>query len=124
MSLRTPISRARGQGSAGAGTHHFWVQRVSAVALIPLTVWFLYALVSHMGGSRAEVTEWISQPLVAVAFILLLGTGAYHLQLGLQVVIEDYIHGESMKLLSQLAVTLGCVAVGVASVFAVLKIAL
>ena len=124
MSLRTPISKVRGQGSAGAGTHHFWVQRVSAVALIPLTIWFLCSLVSRMGGSRDEVIAWISQPLVAVAFILLLGAGIYHLKLGLQVVIEDYVHGEGMKLFSQLAVTLACAAVGVASVFAVLKIAL
>ncbi len=124
MSLRTPISSARGHGSAGAGTHHFWVQRVTAVALVPLTIWFLWALLSHVGGSRAEVLEWIGQPLVAVAFILLLVAGAYHLKLGLQVVVEDYVHGEGMKLVSQLAITLGCAAVGIASVFAVLKIAL
>ena len=124
MSLRTPISSVRGHGSAGAGTHHFWVQRVTAVALVPLTIWFLSALLSHVGGSRAEILAWIGQPVVAVAFILLLVAGAYHLKLGLQVVIEDYVYGEGMKLASQLAVTLGCSAVGIASVFAVLKIAL
>ncbi|TDI59356.1 MAG: succinate dehydrogenase, hydrophobic membrane anchor protein [Alphaproteobacteria bacterium] len=124
MSLRTPISKVRGQGSAGSGTHHFWMQRVTAVALIPLVIWFLYALLSHMGGSRDEVIAWVSQPIVAVAFVLLLGAGLYHLKLGLQVVIEDYVHGEGMKLVSQLAVTLVTAAVGVASVFAVLKIAL
>ena len=124
MSLRTPISSVRGHGSAGAGTHHFWVQRVTAVALVPLTIWFLSALLSHVGGSRAEILAWIGQPVVAVAFILLLVAGAYHLKLGLQGVIEDYVYGEGMKLASQLAVTLGCSAVGIASVFAVLKIAL
>jgi succinate dehydrogenase / fumarate reductase membrane anchor subunit len=124
MTMRTPISKVRGQGAAGAGTHHFWVQRVTAVALVPLTIWFLCSLMSHMGGSRADVLAWIGQPLVAVLFILLLGAGIYHLKLGIQVVIEDYVHGENMKMFSQLALTLVTAAVGVTSVFAVLKIAL
>jgi succinate dehydrogenase / fumarate reductase membrane anchor subunit len=123
MSMRTPISKVRGQGSAGTGTHHFWVHRVTAVALVPLTIWFLCSLLSHMGGSRDEVVAWIGQPLVAIAFVLLLGTGIYHLKLGIQVVIEDYVHGETMKLFSQLALTLVTAAIGVASIFAVFKIA-
>ncbi len=124
MTLRTPISKVRGQGSARSGTHHFWMQRVTAVALIPLGMWFLCALMFHMGNDRADVLAWLSQPLVSILFLLLITSGLYHLKLGLQVVIEDYIHGEGMKLVSQLAVTLGCAAVGIASVFAVLKIAL
>ncbi len=122
--MRTPISKVRGQGSAKNGTHHFWVQRVTAVALIPLCMWFLCALMFHMGNDRAEVLAWLSQPLVAILFILLIMSGLYHLKLGLQVVIEDYVNGEGCKLFSQLAVTLGCSVIAVASLFAVLKIAL
>jgi succinate dehydrogenase / fumarate reductase membrane anchor subunit len=124
MTMRTPISKVRGQGSAGTGTHHFWMQRVTAVALLPLSMWFLCALMFHMGSDRADVLAWLSQPLVSILFILLITSGLYHLKLGLQVVVEDYVNGEGLKLLSQLAVTLGCVSVGIASIFAVLKIAL
>ena len=124
MTMRTPISKVRGQGSAGTGTHHFWIQRVTAVALLPLCMWFLCALMFHMGNDRADVLAWLSQPLVSILFILLITAGLYHLKLGLQVVIEDYINSEGIKLISQLLVTLGCVTVGVASIFAVLKIAL
>ena len=124
MTMRTPISKVRGQGSAGTGTHHFWIQRVTAVALLPLCMWFLCALMFHMGNDRADVLVWLSQPLVSILFILLITAGLYHLKLGLQVVIEDYINSEGIKLISQLLVTLGCVTVGVASIFAVLKIAL
>ena len=122
--MRTPISKVRGQGSAKSGTHHFWVQRVTAVALVPLCMWFLCALMFHMGNDRAEVLAWLSQPLVAILFILLITSGLYHLKLGLQVVIEDYVNGEGLKLVSQLLVTLGCAAIAAASLFAVLKIAL
>ena len=123
MSLRTPISKVRGQGSAKDGTHHFWVQRVTAIALLPLCTWFLCALMFHMGASREAVLAWMSQPLVSVLFILFLGAGLYHLKLGLQVVIEDYVHGEGLKAISQVLVTIACTAIAVTSVFAVLKIA-
>ena len=123
MKFRTPISQVRGQGSAKEGTHHFWVQRVTAVALLPLCTLFLCALMFHMTMGRAYVLAWISQPLVSVLFVLTLGTGLYHLKLGLQVVIEDYVNSEGLKLAGLLLNTFFCYAVAAASIFAVLKIA-
>ena len=124
MSLRTPLGKVRGLGSAKDGTHHFWVQRLTAIGLIPLTVWFVAALVSLVGAGHGEVVDWLSQPVPAILMLLLIVSGMYHLKLGLQVVVEDYFHGEGLKLAGQIAITLGCSVVGFASVFAVLKISL
>ena len=123
MSLRTPLGRVRGLGSAKDGTHHWWMQRVTAVALVPLTVWFVASLVALVGADYDTVVAWIGQPVVAVLLILFLFTGFWHLKLGLQVVIEDYVHSEGAKVASQMAVTFGCILVGALSLFAVLKIA-
>lgn len=124
MSLRTPLGKARGLGSAKDGTHHFWVQRLTAIALIPLTIWFVAALVSLAGAGHGEVTDWLSKPVPAILMLLLIVSGMYHLKLGLQVIVEDYVHGEGLKLTSQIAITLGCAAVGFAAAFSVLKISL
>lgn len=123
MSLRTPLGRVRGLGSAKDGTHHWLLQRVTAVALIPLTVWIVASFVALVGADYETVREWMALPLVAVLFILFIATGLYHLKLGLQVVIEDYVHGEGLKIVSQMAVSFACVLVGAASIFAILKIA-
>jgi succinate dehydrogenase / fumarate reductase membrane anchor subunit len=123
MSLRTPLGRVRGLGSAKDGTHHWWMQRVTAVALVPLTIWFVASLVALVGADYDTVVAWIGQPVVAVLLILFLFTGFYHLKLGLQVVIEDYVHSEGAKVACQMAVTFGCILVGALSLFAVLKIA-
>ena len=123
MSLRTPISEVRGLGSAKEGTNHFWTQRVSAVALIPLTIWFVASLVCLTGAERADVVNWLSAPLNAVLMLLVVVVGLYHLRLGLQVIIEDYVHGKGMKLLSDLLNTFACTLVGFAAAFAILKIA-
>lgn len=90
---RTPLARARGLGSAKDGVRHWWVQRLTAVALIPLVVWFAISLVMLSGADYAVVRAWIGAPLVMVLLILTIGIGLHHAQLGLQVVWEDYTHG-------------------------------
>jgi len=124
MSLRTPLGKARGLGSAKDGTHHFWVQRLTAIALIPLTIWFVAALVSLTGAGHGEVTEWLRKPIPAILMLLLVVSGMYHLKLGLQVIVEDYVHSEGLKLTGQIAIILGCAAIGFAAAFSILKISL
>jgi len=124
MSLRSPLSRARGLGSAKDGVHHFWVQRVSAIALIPLTLWFVFSVARLAGGDYQAVQHWVSNPSVAVTLVLFLLTMLYHSALGVQVVIEDYVHHEGLKLASLMGQKFLHAVVAAASVFAVLKIAL
>lgn len=93
MSLRSPIGRALGLGAAKEGAGHWWSQRVSAVALVVLALWFAASLLRFNTLEYAAVIEWVREPLNAVLLILLLGAAAYHSLLGLQVVIEDYVHG-------------------------------
>ena len=124
MSLRSPLGRVRGLGSAKEGTSHFWAQRVTAIALIPLTFLFVVIIFAFIGADHARAVALMGNPLVAVVMLLFIGAGFYHMQLGVQVVIEDYIHHEALKTLSLLAVSLGAVTLGVASTFAILKLAL
>lgn len=124
MSLRSPLSRARGLGSAKDGVHHFWVQRLSALALIPLTLWFVFSVAQLAGGDYNAVKWWVSAPSVTVMLVLFLGTALYHSALGLQVVIEDYIGSEARKLTVLILVKFAHAVVAVASIFAVLKVAL
>ncbi len=123
MSLRTPLGRVRGLGSAKEGVHHWWAQRITAVALVPLTLWFIFALASLAGADAAQAAAFVAQPLNAVLLLLLIAATFHHLQLGLQVVIEDYIHNEMAKLAILIAVKLLAVALGVAAAFSVLKTA-
>ena len=122
MSLRSPIGRVRGLGSAKEGTGHFWAQRVTAVALIPLTFMFVVVIFNFIGADHARAVALMGNPFVALVFLLFIIAGFYHSQLGLQVVIEDYIHHEGIKTLSLLAVSIGTFALGIASIFAVLKL--
>jgi succinate dehydrogenase / fumarate reductase membrane anchor subunit len=124
MSLRSPLSRAKGLGSAKQGTHHWIWQRLTAVALIPLSLWFVFAVIAQAGASHEEVIAWVETPLVAVLLVVFLGTLFHHSQLGLQVVIEDYIHTEWMKISLLVLVKFAHVLMAAASIFAVLKIAL
>ena len=123
MSLRTPLSKVRGLGSAKEGTHHFWVQRVSAVALVPLMIWLIASLICLTGAGRDDVLDWLSNPFSAILMLLLIVAGFYHLKLGLQVIIEDYVHVEGVKLTVLLLNTFVCFVAGAVSAFAVLKIA-
>jgi succinate dehydrogenase / fumarate reductase membrane anchor subunit len=120
--LRTPLARARGLGSAREGVHHWWAQRLTAIALIPLVVWFAISLVMMSGADYGAVRAWIGSPLVMVLLILTIAVGLHHGQLGLQVVIEDYVHGDGSKLALIVAVRFIAVLFGLAAIVAVLRI--
>ncbi len=120
--LRTPLARARGLGSARVGVHHWWAQRLTAIALIPLVVWFAISLVMMSGAEYEVVRAWIGSPVVMVLLILTIAIGLHHGQLGLQVVIEDYVHGDGSKLALIVAVRFIAVLFGLAAIVAVLRI--
>ena len=122
-SMRTPIGRVRGLGSAKSGLHHWWMQRVTALALIPLTLWFVASVISLAGAGHAETEAWLGSPVVAVLMISLVIATFYHAALGLQVVIEDYIHHEGVKLALLLGVKLVAFLLAITALFAVLKLA-
>ena len=123
MALRTPIKRARGLGSAKDGVGHWWLQRVTAVALIPLVIWFAFGLASNAGADYEAVRAWIGSPMTAGLFILLIGTLYFHAQLGLQVIIEDYVHGKAAQLASLLAVKFLAAVLALTGILAILRIA-
>jgi succinate dehydrogenase / fumarate reductase membrane anchor subunit len=120
--LRTPLARARGLGSAREGVHHWWAQRLTAIALIPLVVWFAISLVMLSGADYGMARAWIGSPLVMVLLILTIVIGLHHGQLGLQVVIEDYVHGDGWKLALIVAVRFVAVVFGLAATVAILRI--
>jgi len=122
MSYRSPLGRARGLGSAREGTAHWWAQRLTAVALVPLTLWFVIGLVGLIGAEFAAVEEWISGPINATLLVLLIVATFHHAQLGLQVVIEDYVHHEGLKIAGIVLVKFAAILLGLAAVLAVLSI--
>ncbi len=124
MSFRTPLSKALGLGAAGEGAAHWWMQRLTAVALLPLVLWFGFsvALISEM--DYATITTWIGSPFISVLLILLIVTGVYHMQLGLKIIVEDYIHVPWMKLTGIILVDFVCIVLMVAGILSVLKILL
>lgn len=124
MSLRSPLGRARGLGSAKDGVHHWIWQRLTAVALAPLTLWFVYSLMLMTGADHAAVTAWIARPEIAILLPVFLATLLHHSQLGLQVVIEDYVHTRWVNISMLLMVKFAHVLLAAAGIFAVLKIAL
>ncbi|MEM8687766.1 MAG: succinate dehydrogenase, hydrophobic membrane anchor protein [Pseudomonadota bacterium] len=122
MSLRTPLSKVRGLGSAKDGTDHWWHQRVTAVANIPLVLIFTYVVISSIGKPHAEVAALLGSPLVVIALVLMIGSLTWHMRLGMQVIIEDYVHSEGRKIACLLANTFFTAAIAVAGIFAVLKL--
>ena len=120
--LRSPLNRARGLGSAKSGVHHFWMQRLTAVALIPLVIWFAVSLVMLSGADYGMARSWLSSPFVMVLLILTICIGLYHGQLGIQVVIEDYVHNDGVKLALIVAVKFIAVFFGLAAIVASMRI--
>jgi succinate dehydrogenase / fumarate reductase membrane anchor subunit len=124
VSLRHPLARVKGLGASGEGSHHWWLQRVTAIALVPLSLWFVFSVVGHIGDSHAEVLEWVSNPGIALLLVMFIGFMMYHAQLGVQVVIEDYVHTELVKLGLLLLVKGLALIVGLGGILAVLRVAL
>jgi succinate dehydrogenase / fumarate reductase membrane anchor subunit len=124
MGTQTPLARVEGLGAAHSGTGHFWRQRVSAVALIPLSLWFVYAAVTLAGADRVAVVAFLHQPLNAIAMALFVSAALNHSVLGLQVVVEDYVHTEGWKVALLLFNQLLAWILGAVSLFALVKIAL
>ena len=123
MSMRTPLSRARGLDSAKQGTEHFWLQRLTAVANIPLVLFFGWLVLSLVGASHDEVAAMLSRPLVAIGLALFLLSVLWHMRLGMQVIIEDYIHGELKKILLIMGNNFFMAAIGMVCLYAILKLA-
>jgi succinate dehydrogenase / fumarate reductase membrane anchor subunit len=122
--LRSPLGRARGLGSARAGSHHWWAQRLTALALVPLTLWFIFSVIHLSGASHQVVIDWLSAPLTLGLMLALIAATFHHLQLGVQVVIEDYVHDERVKMAAVLAVKALCILLAVVCGVSVLKIGL
>jgi len=122
--MRSPLGRARGLGSARAGSMHWWAQRLTALALVPLTLWFVFSVIHLSGAAHQDVIEWLSSPYVLVLMLSLIIVTFHHLQLGLQVVIEDYVHKDPAKTVSLLAMKAACLLVGLLCAVSVLKVGL
>lgn len=119
MSLQSPLNKVLGLGSAKGGTGHWWAQRMTAISLVPLTIWFALGLLDLPHGNYEMVVAWIAQPLNAILIVLLIISLIYHSSLGLQVVIEDYVHGVA-KLVILITVQLAHVALAVSGIYAVI----
>jgi succinate dehydrogenase / fumarate reductase, membrane anchor subunit len=122
--MRSPLGRALGLGSAKEGVGHWWALRITSIALVPLTIWFVVAVVQLAGAERGAFIAWFKHPVQAVAWVLLLVATLYHSALGLQVVIEDYVANETLRLGSIITMRLASIILAVLGIFAVLKLAL
>ena len=121
-SIRTPLARAKGLGAAGAGTDHFWHHRITAVSNILLVFPFVVIVALVAGASYAEAVAIVSHPLVAILLALFVVSIAIHMRLGMQIVIEDYVHGKGAKIAALIANTFFAVAIAAAGLFAILKV--
>ncbi|MFQ5466596.1 MAG: succinate dehydrogenase, hydrophobic membrane anchor protein [Kiloniellaceae bacterium] len=122
MPMRSSFKRVTGLGAAGEGVGHWWAQRVSALALIPLTIWFVASVAALAGADYFAIHQWLASPIASGLLILLIATVFYHAALSLRVVIEDYVHGEAMKIAALLGVNALAIVLGLAGVLSVLSI--
>ena len=120
--IRTPMGRVRGLGSARSGTKHFWQERVTSVANIPLTIAFLVIVWTVLGRNHAFVVQFLGSPLVAILLLLFVINTSYHMWLGMQVIIEDYVHEDTRKLACLMANSFFCAVTAFVSVYAILKL--
>jgi succinate dehydrogenase / fumarate reductase membrane anchor subunit len=119
---RSALARAIGRGSAKSGVEHWWAQRISAIALVPLMLWFVACLIRHTGSDYADFVAWLRDPAPMIGMILLLIFLFHHAGLGLQVVVEDYVHSD-WKFAAVIGVRLGCAALAMAGIIAIMDIA-
>jgi succinate dehydrogenase / fumarate reductase, membrane anchor subunit len=120
--IRTPLARVRGHGAAHSGTGHFWRQRLTAVANIPLTVAVVIIIVMLLGRNQAAVAQILGAPLVAIILLLFIASITTHMRIGMQVIIEDYVHDETARLVLIMGNTFFCIAVALASAYAIFKL--
>lgn len=120
--MRTALGRVRGLGSAKGGTHHWWMQRVTSIALLPLTLWFVCSMIGLAGASYVETLLWIAAPFNAVLLLALIGLTFHHMAAGLQVVIEDYLRPESVRMFAVLAMKGACALLALIAAVAVIRI--
>ena len=120
--FRTPLRQVRGLGSARSGTRHFWHQRLTSLASVPLSIFFVVLVIALVGRNHAAAVQILGSPWIAILMLLFILTTIYHMQIGMQVIIEDYAHGEFSKLVLLIANTFFSIAIGLASAFAILKI--
>lgn len=123
MSLRTPLANVKGLGSAKEGAHHWWMQNLTSIALIPLTLWLAYSIASFGGMSYEEITAWMQSPLVSVSLALLVVVMIYHAQLGIQVIIEDYVGGW-LRIASLITLNFTCITLVFLALFSIIKVSL
>lgn len=120
--MKAPIAKVRGLGSAKDGTLNWLTHRVTALANIPLTIFFVVSFVGNMGKGHAEWVAWLKQPLVAVLMTLFIANFVYHMRSGLQEVVEDYVHSHGLKFAATVAIKFSCILIGAISIFSILRI--
>lgn len=123
MSLTSPLRQVLGAGPARSGVHHWWLQRLTSIALVPLAIWFVVSLLVLPAHDHLTVVHWMAQSWTALLLILTVVIGAWHSQLGLQVIVEDYVHGAGAKTLTLVLLAFLHVLIATAGVFAVLRVA-
>ncbi|NIX75256.1 succinate dehydrogenase, hydrophobic membrane anchor protein [Microvirga terricola] len=124
VSMRTPLSRVKGLGASGHGVEHWWLQRLTAAANVPLMIAFVFIVAALAGANFADALALISHPLVAIVLILAVVSVANHMRLGMQVIIEDYVQGSGLRVVAIIANNFYSVAVAIACLYAILKVSL